>query len=343
MNYFLHRLSILLLIYSTYDFHNSNTEILGSRRLASKQDTTGTLAVTAQAPGQAWGRWSEQNTHQPIQTFYTMDVSGIVQSYNSRAASSAALTRTIMAPQYSPAQTYSGATNNMAATHQQQQQHQQHNPFSFGGYSGPNTNMIIPAFAKCNFVQQRPLPRLMQVDDDGSGQFSYPRPSRRGYIEEHHSQRPQIKTESKWPAPATTPVFHSTEVKTTPISTLAQEVNFGTEVDTLMKAIQAKEQTTSPQTTSSVKQIRPVISAFQSPYLTQATSQIAWYASREDSKYKLTNAAVQEDSSSPKNSKKRYQCTIANCSKIFYQQTHLDIHERAHTGVKPYVSQPKQI
>ncbi|MBV33942.1 MAG: hypothetical protein CMP47_00490 [Rickettsiales bacterium] len=231
-----------------------------------------------------------------------MDISGIVQSYDSRAASSAALTRTIMAPQYSSAQTYSGATShNMVATHQQQQQHQQHNPFSFGGYSGPNTNMIIPAFANCNFIQQRPLPRLMQVDDDGSRQVSYPGTSRTGYIEEHHSQSPPIKTESMWHAPATTPVFHSTEVKTTPTSNQAQEVNFGTEVDTLMKAIQAKEQTTPPQTTSSVEQIRPV-----------------------------------ENSSSPKNSKKRYQCTIANCSKSFYQKTHLDIHERAHTGVKPY-------
>ncbi|KAK0100975.1 hypothetical protein ONS96_006207 [Cadophora gregata f. sp. sojae] len=229
-----------------------------------------------------------------------MDISGIVQSYDSRAASSAALSRTIMAPQYSPAQTYSGATShNMVATHPQQQQ--QHNPFSFTGYSGPNTNMIVPAFTNCNFIQQRPLPRLLQVDDDGSRQVSYPRTSRTGFIEEHHSQSPPVKAESMWPAPASNPVFNSAETKTSPISTRAQEVNFGTEVDTLMKAIQAKAQTTPPQATSSAEQIRPV-----------------------------------EESSSPKNSKKRYQCTIANCNKSFYQKTHLDIHERAHTGVKPY-------
>ncbi|KAH7321477.1 putative asparagine-rich zinc finger protein AZF1 [Rhexocercosporidium sp. MPI-PUGE-AT-0058] len=232
-----------------------------------------------------------------------MDISGIVQSYDSRAASSAALTRTIMAPQYVPAQTYSGTTtHNMVVTQQQQQHHHhQHNPFSFSGYSGPNTNMIVPAFANCNFIQQRPLPRLMQADDDGSRQVSYPRTSRQGYVEEHHSQSPPIKSEPMWSTPTSAPSFHSADIKTTPTSSQAQEINFGTEVDTLMKAIQAKAQTTQPQATSSTEQIRPV-----------------------------------EDSSSPKNSKKRYQCTIANCNKSFYQKTHLDIHERAHTGVKPY-------
>ena len=36
--------------------------------------------------------------------------------------------------------------------------------------------------------------------------------------------------------------------------------------------------------------------------------------------------------------KKRYQCTMPDCDKSFYQKTHLEIHIRAHTGVKPFVS-----
>lgn len=41
---------------------------------------------------------------------------------------------------------------------------------------------------------------------------------------------------------------------------------------------------------------------------------------------------------SPMKPRKRYQCTIEDCNKSFYQKTHLEIHTRAHTGVKPFVS-----
>ncbi|KIW09299.1 uncharacterized protein PV09_00215 [Verruconis gallopava] len=36
-------------------------------------------------------------------------------------------------------------------------------------------------------------------------------------------------------------------------------------------------------------------------------------------------------------SRKRYQCSMPNCNKSFYQKTHLEIHTRAHTGVKPFL------
>ena len=36
-------------------------------------------------------------------------------------------------------------------------------------------------------------------------------------------------------------------------------------------------------------------------------------------------------------SKRRYPCRISSCAKIFTQKTHLEIHMRAHTGHKPYV------
>lgn len=35
--------------------------------------------------------------------------------------------------------------------------------------------------------------------------------------------------------------------------------------------------------------------------------------------------------------KKRYQCATPGCNKAFHQKTHLDIHTRAHTGVKPFL------
>jgi hypothetical protein len=36
-------------------------------------------------------------------------------------------------------------------------------------------------------------------------------------------------------------------------------------------------------------------------------------------------------------SRKKYQCSMAGCHKSFTQKTHLDIHTRAHTGIKPFV------
>ncbi len=291
--------------------------------------------MIAQAPGQAWGRWAaEQNTPQPVQTFYTMDISGLVQPYDSRAVSSAALTRTIMAPQYGPAQTFSSAAaHSMVATHQQLQHH---NPFSFSSYSGAN-NVIIPAFAN-NFIQQRPLPRLMQADDDGHRAVSYTRISRPGYIEDHRSQSPTIKSEPMWATPVSAPALNANPIEMPSTSAQPEEINFGTEVDTLMKAIQAKSQTTQPQATSSAEQTRPVVGAFHTPPSRDTASHTGGYAPREEAKSKLLQSDLKGESGSHRSNRKRYQCTIANCHKSFYQKTHLDIHERAHTGVKPYVS-----
>ena len=77
--------------------------------------------------------------------------------------------------------------------------------------------------------------------------------------------------------------------------------NFSTDVDTLMKAIQAKVKQPSqpneqPSPPSSPERICPI------------------------------------------KPRKRYQCSLPDCNKSFYQKTHLEIHTRAHTGVKPFVS-----
>ncbi|KAK4570011.1 DNA-binding transcription factor [Recurvomyces mirabilis] len=74
---------------------------------------------------------------------------------------------------------------------------------------------------------------------------------------------------------------------------------FSTDIDVLMRAIQAKCQPSGQQAGERVKstEARPI----------------------------------------PSKIKKRYHCQIAGCGKAFYQKTHLEIHTRAHTGVKPFV------
>ncbi|KAF1933592.1 zinc finger protein OZF [Didymella exigua CBS 183.55] len=74
-------------------------------------------------------------------------------------------------------------------------------------------------------------------------------------------------------------------------------INFATDVDTLMKAIQAKQPESVP-----VPQVNK-----------------------------------DEGEKPIQKPRKRYQCNMPGCDKSFYQKTHLEIHVRAHTGAKPFV------
>jgi uncharacterized Zn-finger protein len=95
-------------------------------------------------------------------------------------------------------------------------------------------------------------------------------------------------------------------------------VSFSTDVDCLMKAIQAQQKTPTQPAPSKVRP--PTTTARPARQQTQ-TSQIR-------------SSPTTEGRSKPR---KRYQCSIPRCNKSFYQKTHLEIHTRAHTGVKPFV------
>jgi hypothetical protein len=95
-----------------------------------------------------------------------------------------------------------------------------------------------------------------------------------------------------------------------------------------MKAIQAKSQNTQPpQKGSSVETVPRGVP--QPSYSQRARAAVPAQNGDDD---------LQDDAGSSKNGKRRYHCQLKNCMKSFYQKTHLDIHERAHTGFKPYVS-----
>lgn len=98
------------------------------------------------------------------------------------------------------------------------------------------------------------------------------------------------------------------------------DIEFSTEVDVLMKAIQSKP------SSSPVQQSLPPLQQLAPPaYTGFATS---------PPRYLMTN----EGQMSPSGKKRKYRCTLPNCGKSFAQKTHLDIHTRAHTGDKPFVS-----
>jgi uncharacterized Zn-finger protein len=97
-------------------------------------------------------------------------------------------------------------------------------------------------------------------------------------------------------------------------------IDFATHVDTLMKAIQAKQKPDSQQ-----RQLPAKVPALDDQEFGNAT-------------HSLSPQEKEGETKSRRRSKKRHQCTIPGCDKRFYQKTHLQIHIRSHTGDKPFVS-----
>ncbi|KAI6251451.1 Asparagine-rich zinc finger protein AZF1 [Erysiphe necator] len=314
------------------------------------------MAVTVQTPSQAWGRWSEQ-PHQTLDSYsmnYTVDISGIIQNCDSRSpattSTGAGPSRALMAPHYVPLPTYSAAPITTVVSHHnhvpplppplpQQQQQQQHlhlqNPFAFNHYQLPNNNNVVSQFTN-SYLQSRPtLSYSITHDSSLVRGMPFCRPQRQGFIietQQNQNQGQNIKNESAWhPSPElsiTTPV--SQRSSCSPVTKkAASEASFGTEVDTLMKAIQSKPSNQS-QAATHVPKRESVVG------LVPLSCQAAENCNYEILRYsRLTQTGLQDEAGRSK-SKKRYQCTIEGCTKSFFQKTHLDIHERAHTGVKPY-------
>lgn len=101
-----------------------------------------------------------------------------------------------------------------------------------------------------------------------------------------------------------------------------EDTKFKTDVDTLMRAIQTKSSGRSSQEQSLMQ--------FPSDQQTNAVSPIA--PGNDVKQWDL------HDIGGATKSRKRYQCHITSCAKCFFQKTHLEIHMRAHTGYKPFVS-----
>ena len=97
------------------------------------------------------------------------------------------------------------------------------------------------------------------------------------------------------------------------------EVTFGTDVDTLMRTIQTK-------------------SGNRRPASQNASMQDTNDRSMGSDSHLAGRECYGEQGQGYGRSRKQYQCTVPSCSKVFFQKTHLEIHERAHTGSKPFVS-----
>ncbi|KAE8144555.1 C2H2 transcription factor [Aspergillus avenaceus] len=107
----------------------------------------------------------------------------------------------------------------------------------------------------------------------------------------------------------------------------ASEIEFTTEVDILMKAIQSRA-VTQPSTLQSLPPLQQLTHGGNNSY-TPA------YSIHSTTNPRCTMMVEEPQSRSGK--KRKYVCTLPHCGKSFAQKTHLDIHTRAHTGDKPFI------
>lgn len=293
------------------------------------------MALAAQPPGPpSWDRWHQGHG---APEYVMMDASSLMH-YDSRSVAPAP-----PAPHRAPMH-YMPGSFNVAPIHNAPQQHYpapNHFPYN-GGYNAP------PAVR--DPYKQAPRPPQYQdrmvmmppVNDRSRTLAPPPRDIRSPY--EEHSQSPSVKSDGQ-PKTLTVPDGELPKVPRTITSNVTvnpdDEVSFSTNVDTLMRAIQAKVETNDIVKVAEDK-IRAETSSHPSPEVGYST-----LATRLPQEHDLT--ADEEQVGSPEStgsdrskksrtSCKRYTCDFPDCNKSFSQKTHLDIHRRAHTGDKPYVS-----
>lgn len=129
---------------------------------------------------------------------------------------------------------------------------------------------------------------------------------------------PTIKAEDGSPAKDAS-AFRNISAHGSPSPVAGQGMKLGTDVDTLMRAIQTK---------SANRPQRARISL---------AHHSSWRRSSNSDGLTKRNSTGSEPDRSGQASRKKYQCTMPACAKMFFQKTHLEIHIRAHTGHKPFV------
>ncbi|KAK5134859.1 hypothetical protein LTR08_006091 [Meristemomyces frigidus] len=151
---------------------------------------------------------------------------------------------------------------------------------SFGTFGWPMGTSMLPSY-----LLQTPSARDISYSSTDSETYIKSEEHSPIHPSQLHYQPNTYTTSEESPSPAES----SDESKPTV---------FATDIDTLMKAIQAKTQ--------------PV-----------------------EQRQKAKSRPLEAPDSSK--ARKRYSCDVEGCEKAFYQKTHLDIHTRAHTGVKPFL------
>jgi hypothetical protein len=239
--------------------------------------------------------------------------------YDSRPVTSAPLSRPVLTPHYFSAPSYSPAP----ISGMQAPQYQTSLGFDgFASYSPPAPAIVSP------YRQQypdRPPPRIVSAEQDVNQARGF---RREASVRVDGSRSPSVKSETQMSVARSAVSTHSGPPRT--ISTIvpvnpANQISFHTEVDVLVKALQAKKETD------------VIVKKVEAEQLTQPdvipVEQVAPTPPNKPTPGPTSDVPRAEG----RQNRKRYTCDIADCGKTFFQKTHLDIHKRSHTGDKPYV------
>ncbi|KZL80474.1 c2h2 transcription factor [Colletotrichum incanum] len=168
--------------------------------------------------------------------------------------------------------------------------------------------------------QERPVMPVTAPDHDVLRASSYHPKSPSGRT--HRQRNLSTRSETKMSNPKTPHPLTTKDVKINK-PTSAAPVNFTTAIDTLMKAIQKRQD--SEDIVKGVPENEKVVKL--KPRSPKPESSPAAPVSALS-----FTATASKDAPQPK----PYICDVDGCGKSFYQTTHLKTHRRAHTGEKPY-------
>ncbi|KAF4980192.1 hypothetical protein FZEAL_3745 [Fusarium zealandicum] len=254
-----------------------------------------------------WGRWSQQ-----LSGDYTMMETSSMLPFDSRTNTAAPLQRPIMSPYMVPGSYSSSPMTTLTAPH-----YQAPHPYQFGGYHGPPT----PPHHSSPFKVEYQERRLMGPESDNGRVHCYTRDTKYTYAEQAPSPARSDSQASTARSVSTNPALTAKTITSNATINPEDQVNFGTEVDELMKAIQRKHE----------KALEAAQHQHQHQHqqpLTPGMSPVS------ETSMDCQGTPVPADM---KACRKRYVCNGPNCNKSFTQKTHLDIHRRTHTGDKPYI------
>ena len=186
--------------------------------------------------------------------------------------------------------------------------------FNYGNYGHSSHPATVPGFnAACGDGAQQSLyipaaytdPRwVMQVEQART-------------VTAQSRNSPAVKAEDASPGDGSCDVHNISPLELHSLSP-SSGVAFGTDVDTLVRTIQHKSTSNSAPHSSTA--------------LDQSYSRPSVYGSEQH-----VRARGSRLEHTGFRARKKYQCQVPSCGKIFFQKTHLDIHVRAHTGYKPFV------
>ncbi|KYK58733.1 putative finger protein AZF1 [Drechmeria coniospora] len=265
------------------------------------------MALTASpAAPPNWGRWPQQLPHD-----FTMMDHPAFMPYDSRPPPppTTHMQRPV-APQYVVAPQYGSGP--MTALAPPQYHHQQ--PFAYVPYQSP------PPATPIGSPYKQEAPRMLASDVNPSRGMPFRRGSRQ--LNGSRLQSPSARSDSLASTSNRSVASNPCAAKTITYNETidpADRVNFETEVDELMKAIQKSDEDEA----AAAQTLTPA----QTPSAEAGSGPQSPASHAQPSTPGMTETKL----------KKKWVCDGPNCTKRFVQKTHLDIHRRTHTGHKPYV------